>query len=175
MHKQELGHLLAALTPHNRLAVEVSLATGLRISDVLGIKVEAVRNGKGRFTVRELKTGKTRRVTLSGELLERCLSLSGRVYVFEHRLDWKRPRTRQSVWKDVKRVARLFRVKCNLAPHTARKTYAVGLYKRSGDLARVQRLLNHSSEAVTVLYALADELTARRMGAPVRNRDGSRD
>ena len=175
MHREELGHLLAALTPPNRLALEISLATGLRISDVLGIKKQAVLTGKGRFTVRELKSGKTRRVKLNNELMTRCLTMAGRVYVFENRHDWKRPRTRQAVWKDVKRVAKLFRVKYNLAPHTARKTYAVDAYRRSGDLARVQRLLNHSSEAVTVLYALADELTARRMGATVRNRNGSRD
>ena len=33
--RDELAHILAALTPPNRLALEVSLATGLRIGDVL--------------------------------------------------------------------------------------------------------------------------------------------
>ena len=165
MHKEELKHLLAALTPPNRLAMEISLATGLRISDVLALKADEIRRSTdGRVTVRELKTGKTRRVKLSKELHRRCVALAGRAYVFENRQDWKRPRTRQAVWKDLKRVARLFRVKGNIAPHTARKVYAVASYARSGDLAKVQKLLNHENEAVTTLYALADELTARRIG-----------
>jgi site-specific recombinase XerD len=150
--------------PPNRLALEISMATGLRITDVLGIKTETVgKSADGRIGLRELKTGKVRRVKLPAELHERCLRLSGRLYVFEHRLDWKRHRTRQAVWKDLKRIARMFRLKENIAPHTARKIYAVGAYERTGELKRVQALLNHSSEAVAQLYALADELTARRL------------
>jgi site-specific recombinase XerD len=169
--KEELKHILAALMPANRLAVEVSLASGLRITDVLGIKAEAVREAKQqRITVRELKTGKTRRITLPAELYQRMLFLAGRLYVFEHRNDWRRHRTRQAVFKDLKRAAKVFRaasgLKANVAPHSARKTYAVDAYKRTGDLKRVQKLLNHSDEAVTMLYALADELTARRTNSP---------
>ena len=35
--KGEMSHILAALQPENRLACEVSLATGLRINDVLAM------------------------------------------------------------------------------------------------------------------------------------------
>jgi site-specific recombinase XerC len=57
----------------------------------------------------------------------------------------------------------MFRLKENIAPHSARKVYAVEAYSRSGELARVQKLLNHESEAVTELYAMADALTSRRL------------
>lgn len=156
-------HILAALTPPNRLAMEISLATGLRISDVLQLRSDALRGASGRkLTVRELKTGKARRITLPFELYDRAVRLAGRAFVFEHRLDWRKPRTRQAVFKDLKRAAALFRCRVNLAPHSARKVYAVEAYHRCGDLKRIQRLLNHDSEAVTLLYALADELTKRR-------------
>lgn len=49
-----------------------------------------------------------------------------------------------------------------LSPHSARKIYAVTEYRRTGSLQRVKELLNHSDEAVTMLYAMADELTERR-------------
>lgn len=159
----ELSHLLAALMPENRLAMEISMYTGLRISDVLALKTEAVRaTPNGRLTVRELKTGKNRRIYLPDELRKRALRYAGRLYVFEHRLDANRHRTRQAVWKDIKRVAKAFNLRANLAPHTARKTYSVAEYRKGG-LKRLQGLLNHSSEAVTVLYALADELTRRKL------------
>jgi site-specific recombinase XerD len=176
LKRQELQHLLAALMPVNRLALEISLATGLRISDVLEMRTEALKAATGRrLSIRELKTGKRRRVTLSRELFERALAIAGKVYVFEHRLDYKRPRTRQAVYKDLKAVARVFkidgkRIRGNIAPHTARKAYAVEAYKKSGDLRRVQQLLNHSSEAVTMIYAMADRLTDRRGG---ENHDGA--
>jgi site-specific recombinase XerD len=77
-------------------------------------------------------------------------------------LDTRRSRTRQAVWKDLKRVARAFRLKANVAPHSARKSFAVKEYQKGG-LKRLQGLLCHSDEAVTMLYAFADELTARKL------------
>lgn len=161
--QRELGHLLAALMPHNRLALEVSLATGLRISDVLSIKTQQLLDSQdGRLRIREMKTGKHRRVYISKDLFERMLKLSGKIYVFEHRLTAYKHRTRQAVFKDLRRVADAFRIKEHISPHSCRKVYAVNFYHRCGeDLSRVQKLLNHENEAVTMLYALADVLYNR--------------
>ena len=52
----------------------------------------------------------------------------------------------------------------HVSPHTARKVYAVEQYRRTGDLKRVQRLLQHDNESVTAIYAMADYLTARKLG-----------
>ena len=159
----ELSHLLAALMPENRLAMEISMVTGLRISDVLGLRTEPLKaSPNGRMTVRELKTGKNRRIYIPKELRERALRYAGRLYIFEHRYSPDRHRTRQAVWKDMKRVARAFNLRANLAPHSARKTYSVAEYQKGG-LKRLQGLLQHTSEAVTVLYALADEMTRRKL------------
>lgn len=159
---EEIKHILAALTPENRLACEISEATGLRIGDVLLLtRAQVVQP---RFTVREQKTGKTRRVYLPRELQERALLMAGPVYVFSGRLDGRRPRTRQAVYKDLRRAARLFRVREHISPHSLRKVWAVQQMRRGRSLRDVQRLLNHRSEAVTMVYAMADELTRRRLG-----------
>ena len=154
--------VLLALTLENRLAVLVSLYTGLRISDVLNLKTEQIR--KQRFSVRELKTGKVRHIRLSNELLDDLLAISGKIYVFSNRMDYRKPRTRQAVYKDLKRACELLRISktMKITPHTARKIYAVNLrYDDKMDLKKIQGLLNHSSEAVTMIYAMADELTRR--------------
>ena len=156
----EIEHLLAALFPVNRLACEISLATGLRINDVLNLKPGQVQ--KGRFTVREEKTGKTRTVRLPAELQARALACAGQHYVFEGRLNGRRHRTRQAVFKDLRRVASAFRVREHLSPHSLRKIYAVNQYKKYGSLERVKQLLNHDQEAVTLLYAMADVLDRRK-------------
>lgn len=163
--RRELEHLLAALMPANRLALELSLATGLRISDCLCIQTEKLKKtGNGRLTITEMKTGKKRRIYIPAELRERMLKQAGRYYIFENRRDSKRTRTRQAVFKDLKRVARIFRLRENIAPHTCRKVYAVEYFKKCGDIHKVQELLNHSDEAVTMLYAMADVLTERTLG-----------
>lgn len=158
--KGEVLHILAALKPQNRLACEISLFTGLRINDVLSIKTEQAR--KGRFTVREQKTGKTRLVYLPKELQALALACAGQHYVFEGRLNGRKHRTRQAVFKDLRRAADLFGIKKHISPHSLRKIYAVEEYAKYGSLKKVQKLLNHSDEAVTMLYALADRLGKRR-------------
>lgn len=158
--------LLTALMPANRLALETSMTTGLRIADVLHLKTaDLVRTA--RPTITERKTGKHRRVYFPRALRDALLLQAGRFFIFEGRFDERRPRTRQAVFKDLKRVARLYRVDgekicANVAPHSARKIYAVQDFRAHGSLERVRRLLNHNDEAVTALYALADRLERKR-------------
>lgn len=156
-----MSHILAALMPANRLAIIVSLVSGMRISDVLSLRPLDLR--KERILYTEKKTLKRRRVRLPFKLREELLAQSGKVYVFEHRLDPLRPRTRQAVFKDIKRAAKLFRVPLNVAPHSARKIYAVEEYKKDMNIKRIKELLNHSSEAVTMIYAMADAITEKKL------------
>lgn len=156
-------HLLAALMPANRLALEVSMYTGLRIGDVLSLPTDKLAQ---RMTVTESKTGKRRRIYLPTKLLERLIKRAGKKWVFEGRLDWKKHRTRQAVYKDIKRACKVFRLpygmkNLQISPHTARKCYAVADYQTHGSLKRTQQLLQHSDEAVTMLYAMADKLSER--------------
>ena len=166
LKSEEFGHLLAALMPQNRLALEVSLLTGLRIGDVLCMRTDRLRQ---RMSVRESKTGKYRTVYLPVKLYDRLVANAGKIWVFEGRNDYHKHRTRAAVYNDLTRAARLYRidgkrVKAHVSPHSARKLYAVADYRKHCDVKRVQRLLNHSSEAVTMLYAMADVLTERRLG-----------
>jgi site-specific recombinase XerC len=145
--------------------MEISMATGLRISDVLKLQTERIRAAQnGRLTVRESKTGKNRRIYLRAELRDRALAQAGKIYVFEGRLDRAAPRSRQAVYKDLARVAAMWRLQAHISPHSARKVYAVEQYAKSRDLKRVQQLLQHSNEAVTMLYAMADSMVTRRGG-----------
>lgn len=157
---EDMHLLLAALMPENRLAVEISMTTGLRISDVLSITREQAV--KGRFTVTEQKTGKHRRIRLTVDQQRRALGQAGRFLVWPNRYDDTRPRTRQAVYKDVIRAAKAFRLTAHITPHSARKIYAVKRFDRTGDIADVQHDLGHDREATTMIYALAREMTERR-------------
>ena len=145
--------LLRLLSPANALAMETALDTGLRISDVLALRSEQLRSQ--RLTVRESKTGKTRRVYLPQSLYRRLQAQAGSVYVFEGRDSPTRHRTRQAVYKDIRRASRAMRVK-HVGCHTARKVFAVDLYRKHG-LAYCQQVLGHDRPETTLIY-LASEI-----------------
>ena len=153
MLNREVDLVLSALTPQNRLVMRVALHTGLRLGDVLALKSDQI---KPHFWVTESKTGKRRQVGLPEPLLSDLKKTAGKVWVFEGRNPEKH-RTRQTVWKDVKRAAKAFRLRANIAPHSARKVYAAQLLEEYGDIDKVRRALNHSSESVTLIYAMADQ------------------
>lgn len=151
---QELGHVLAALTPQNALIMEAVLQTGLRISDVLELRTDQLKSS---MWVREKKTGKNHRCGLSKALLEQIQAQAGPVWAFPGAKPGTH-KTRQAVWADLKRAARAFRMPQNVGTHSFRKVYAVKLMERYGSIQRVQRALGHSSPAVTMIYAMADKL-----------------
>lgn len=171
-----LALVLAAMMPGNALAVEASLATGLRIDDVLALKTATVQR-TARPYVRDSKTGKTHRVYIPCELRTRMLAQAGRVYIWEHRTDWTRHRTRQAVYKDMRQAAGVYerngRLGAHVSPHSARKCAAVRAYQRGG-LDAAAALLNHDLDhpLVTMVYALADQAGAG--GASGRRRRGHR-
>lgn len=140
--------------PSNRLVCQVCLHTGLRVGDVLGLRTEQLGR---QFWIVEAKTGKRRRVNLTDDLLNRVRAQAGPVWAFPGTKPGKH-RTRQAVWADVKRAAKAFRIKANVAPHSFRKVYAVELMRQCGDVKRVQRALNHSDYATTMIYIMAAEL-----------------
>lgn len=156
--EREVGHVLAALTPQNRLIARVCLHTGLRVGDVVALKREQLGR---QFVVTEAKTGKRRKVGLPDGLRAEVLAQAGREWAFPGAKDGQH-KTRQAVWKDVKRAAKAFRLPQNVGPHSFRKVYAVELLAKYGDIERVRRSLNHQNVATTLIYAMADRLLEAR-------------
>lgn len=159
MLDKEVELVLAALMPANRLAMQVALHTGLRIGDVLALETRQI---KRRFTVKEHKTGKSRSISLPQWLVDALAAQAGARWVFEGRSP-ETHRTRQAVWKDVKRAAKAFRLPQNVGTHSARKVYAVKLLQKYGDIERVRRVLNHKYATTTMVYAMADHLLEAKL------------
>lgn len=159
---EQMEHVLAALTAQNALIMRVVLHTGMRLSDVLNLRTEDLKPF-GWYT--EGKTKKRRRYGLPADLLEAIKVQAGPVWAFPGFGANGGHKTRQAVWKDVKRASRAFRLPQNVGPHSGRKIYAVQLMQKYGEIDRVRRALNHECDSVTALYAMADVLTERRLAA----------
>lgn len=183
MDERVFEGLLGCLTEDNALCLRVMSATGMRISDALSMRWEDLplqeKATEFKYTYTEQKTKKERTVYLPVRL---GVELTGRRAFMSWWSDWVFPgrdpvkhRTRQAVWKDLARAAKLYRVshkrlKAHIGTHTARKIYAVKLYRRMCEQGHIEPLeavrvdLNHADRAVTYLYALADVITGQGSG-----------
>ena len=133
--------------------------TGLRVSDIVRLKVKQVQN-KNRFTIRELKTGKERTIFIKNIRKE----LSN--YIYEMKLkpdDFLFPSRKHGYHVSTTQVYR-FLVKagkqCNrndIGTHTMRKTFGYWYYKQGGSIENLMHIFNHSSEAITKRYIGIDQ------------------
>lgn len=160
--------------------MQAAFETGLRIGDVLSLRTKQIKQKT--FTVTEQKTGKKRKIKLSEALKGELAKIAGREYVFPHRMDQTKHRTRQAVWKDIKRVQGVLEhegylpetntgrhSKNNKGPvfgtHTGRKTFARRYYNNTGDFDGLRQRLNHQRDEITAVYlmsALIDIKTSRK-------------
>lgn len=166
LHEQ-MEHVLAALTPQNALIMRLILHTGMRLGDAVSWRTDDLKPA-GWYT--EGKTGKRRRFGIPSDLLEEIKAQAGPEWAFPGFGGKGGHKTRQAVWKDVKRASRAFRLPQNVAPHSGRKIYAVDLMEKYGDIERVRRALNHDSSTVTAIYAMSDVLLERRLASGRRRR-----
>lgn len=167
--EKEVEQVLHLLTYENRLVMRLLLHTGCRISDVLALRPDQL---KPNFWITEQKTGKRKQIGIPEPLLSDLKAASGLEWVFPG-VNPGKHRTRQAVWKDVKRAAAAMRLTVNVAPHSARKVYAVKLLEKYGDIDRVRRALNHGGLEVTLIYAMADKRISAK-GTRRRARPGGK-
>ena len=144
----------------NALALRVSAATGLRIGDVLALPCSALEGTTLHYVAQ--KTGKEGAAKLPPSLARQLRAAGDGEHLFPGRKPGT-TRSRQAVYRDLKRACDLLGVAGQVSPHTARKVYAVELRKAEG-IEAVQRALQHSSRDITLPYAYADLMQSDNTG-----------
>jgi len=127
--------------------------TGLRISDILNLKVGDVR-GKSHIPLKETKTKKNRRVKLNYELQEAIEDFTKGMNESDYLFKSKRANTpiqRVQAYKIFNKAARNIGIE-EIGTHTLRKTFGYHFYKKTGDIAMLQDIFNHSAPSVTKRY-----------------------
>lgn len=162
----ELSRLLDAPDPRDlfglrdRAMIETLYATGLRVSELIGLKIEDVNLTMG-FVRCIGKRGKERIVPL-GEIAAQCIAAycerSRPVLAGAERSEslflTRRggPMTRVMFWKLIKRYARQAGITRTVTPHVLRHSFAVHLLERGADLRSLQEMLGHASIVTTQVY-----------------------
>jgi integrase/recombinase XerD len=162
----EVEALLAApdtgtpLGLRDRAMLEVLYASGLRVSELVGLPLARVNLRQG--VVRVLGKGSKERLVPLGEEAVAWLEC----YLDEARPDILRGRsseaafvtprggamTRQSFWHLIKRYATRAGIARRLSPHTLRHAFATHLLDHGADLRALQMLLGHSDLSTTQIY-----------------------
>ena len=144
----------------DRTMLEVLYATGLRVSELVGLTPQQASLVQGVVRVTG-KGGKERLVPLGEEALfwlrdylrgPRQDLLGGRMCDFLFPTRVSDCMTRQAFWQLVKRYALEAGIGKQLSPHTVRHAFATHLLNHGADLRVVQMLLGHSDLSTTQIY-----------------------
>lgn len=153
--RADYSRLLAAARradPRLALLLESICATGVRVSEVQYLTVEAARAGRADIAMK----GKVRTILLPGKLCRKLLAYArgrgiGAGVIFRGR--GGAPLSRKRIWAEMKALCTAARVDPRrVFPHNLRHLFATVYYQANRDIARLADLLGHSSMETTRLY-----------------------
>ena len=149
-----------ALGLRDRAMLELLYAAGLRVSELVGLKVQDLQLDMG--YLRCLGKGSKERLVPIGrsavEAVEaylqsaRMLLAKGRSTPFLFLSRRAGPLTRQQFWHRLRLHARAAGIRTKLSPHVLRHSFATHLLARGADLRSVQMLLGHADISTTQIY-----------------------
>ncbi|MBQ5853420.1 MAG: tyrosine-type recombinase/integrase [Rikenellaceae bacterium] len=153
------------LTREEWLPLFVSLKTGLRVGDVVKIRVRDLRDNGVRYVAE--KTGKVGFAELPRDTLQQLREQARHGWCFPSPFNKKTHLTRQAVWYRIKRAALRAGVSVEgVSPHALRKSFAVFMFGEKG-LRATMDALQHDHANTTALYAHADWLTGENAKRPL--------
>lgn len=152
---EEIKSYLKESGTRDLLLFTMGINTGLRISDLLKLKISDVR-GKSHVEIKEQKTGKIKRFPLLGNLQSMIDEyIRGKAdcdYLFKSRNGENKPISRVMAYMIISQACKKANITDNVGTHTLRKTFGYHHYQTFHDVAILQYLLNHSSPSITLRY-----------------------
>ena len=159
----------------DKAMLELLYATGIRVSELIHLKLEDVNLNVGFITCRDgvkertVPFGKVARQSLM-DYMER----SRKVLLKGNESEWLftncsgKPMSRQGFWKIIKYYGEKAGIQADITPHTLRHSFAAHLLKSGADVHAVQAMLGHSDMATTqayMAYSRAGEMRDAGAGA----------
>ena len=132
----------------------IGINTGLRISDLLKLKVSDVKD-KTHILLTEQKTSKTKRFLINSQLkqdIDKYINNMGNdEYLFQSQKGDNKAISRVQAYRILNKAAEQVGLE-EIGTHTLRKTMGYWHYKQYKDVALLQDIFNHSAPSVTLAY-----------------------
>ncbi len=133
------------------LILELLYATGLRVSELVSIKIEDIHPSEQ--TIKVLGKGNKERYVFYGKRTQNLLNQ----YKFEERkgylfLEKNRPLTTNDIRKIINIYEKRAGLKMHVTPHMIRHTFATDLLNEGASLLTVKELLGHENLSTTSIY-----------------------
>lgn len=150
----------------DRAILEIMYGCGLRVSEVVGMKISCLYLKEG--FVRVVGKGDKERLVPIGEMAVDAVQayVEARPAAADSESDdilflnrFGRSLSRQSVFKMIQRQALLAGIRKEVSPHTFRHSFATHLVENGADLRVVQEMLGHESITTTEIYTHVDSST----------------
>lgn len=166
LSREEYARLVAVAQAGGKerlaLLMEAICATGIRVSEVKYLTVEAARRGKTEISLK----GKIRTILIPGKLCKKLLkyakkqnAASGEIFLTRS----GRSLSRKQIWAEMKALCRAAGVApSKVFPHNLRHLFARAFYRVCRDVARLADVLGHSSIETTRIYLLSTGAEHRR-------------
>ena len=138
----------------NYMIFLLGINTGLRISDLLQLKVKDIK-GSSYIKLKEKKTAKSKKFYINSQLraeLEKYTkNMSDHEYLFQSRNGVNQPLSRSQAYRILNQAGSKVGLE-SVGTHSLRKTFGYHHYQKHKDVALLQELFNHSAPSVTLDY-----------------------
>lgn len=162
--KQIKGNLYRQKNPRDYLLFVFGINSGLRIGDILSLKLADVKDYKGNLkdylSIKEQKTGKTRKVFFNKQIKEALAYYIKKTGIFnlDHYLftneksKENKPITRIRAYQLINKWCKDVGLDYKVGGHTLRKTFGYHMRMQGVSIERISNLLNHRNIKVTFRY-----------------------
>ena len=172
--KKEIISLFESLnTKKSKLMISLMYAAGMRVSEVVSLKIDDLDFEENIGHIRQAKGKKDRIFNLPKFLFLKLKKYSekqkaiGRNYLFEGR--GGRKMSSRNLQKIVKLAAKKAGIKKDVHCHTLRHSFATHLLEEGTDIRFIQQLLGHSSISTTELYTHISPESLKKIKSPIDN------
>jgi site-specific recombinase XerD len=171
LSEEEIVRLLeAAPGPKYKAALAAAYGAGLRVSEVVALKVSDIDSKRMLLKIEQGKGRKDRFAMLSPVLLDLLRDwyriARPTAWLFPGR-DRLLPITTRHFNRVVHAAARMAEIKKRVTPHTLRHSFATHLLEQNTDIRLIQVLLGHAKLDTTALYAQVATNTIRAVMSPL--------
>ncbi len=157
--QKKIEHYLSVTNQRNYILWLVGVNTGLRISDILNLKVGDIKEDY--IYVQEIKTKKIRQIKINNKLKIHLNDFISDKKSSDYLFTFKNKNTklsRSTIHVIMKGIQKNLNIDVNMSTHTMRKTYAYNIFTLSNkDITKVSQALRHKNVSSTLTYVTLDD------------------